>query len=111
MQELLCQMLAEVRGEISMLRWGGHMAWSCSAMPASERLMEWESCCNCVGGVPAVFLCHYELGEFRGDVVMDALRTHPICVVGEAVHSNPFYEPPEAFLDGLRQRGGVPLVA
>ena len=35
---------------------------------------------------------------------MDALKTHPLCVVSNAIHQNPYYQEPEAFLAQLRRR-------
>ena len=51
-----------------------------------------------------MFLCQYELTAFLGSVVMDALKTHPLCVVSNAIHQNPYYQEPEAFLEQLRRR-------
>ena len=48
--------------------------------------MVWESHCNTVEDAPAVFLCQYELSAFQGNVVMDALKTHPVCVINNAIH-------------------------
>lgn len=66
--------------------------------------MEWETMCNVIEGPPAVFLCQYDLTQFLGSVVIDALKTHPLCVVSSVIHKNPFYEKPELFLEGLRRR-------
>ena len=66
--------------------------------------MEWETHCNVIESPRAVFLCQYDLTPFRGDVVMDALKTHPLCVVSNVIHQNPYYEKPEVFLDELRHR-------
>ena len=66
--------------------------------------MEWESHCNVIENARAVFLCQYDLATFLGNVVMDALKTHPICIVGNAIHENPFYEEPAVFLKELENR-------
>ena len=86
------------------------MTWSHRKMPTSETLMEWECACNVVENAPVVFLCHYELSQFLGNVVVDALKTHPLCIMGSAIHRNPYYETPKAFLDHIRQRDATPLV-
>ena len=57
------------------------MTWALKKLPTSETLMEWESHCNVVENPPAVFLCQYDLKVFLGTVVMDALRTHPVCIL------------------------------
>jgi hypothetical protein len=57
------------------------MQWSLTQMPTSERLMTWETMCNLIDGPPAVFLCQYDLTHFPGSVVIDALKTHPLCII------------------------------
>ncbi len=104
MQDALRSALADVPGRFPLLRWGGDMTWSLGKIPTSEKLMEWETHCNMVEEPPAVFLCQYDLTAFSGNVVMDALKTHPLCVVSNVIHQNPYYENPEVFLDELRGR-------
>ncbi len=104
MQQALEQALAQVPHPYPFLRWGGEMTWSLGKLPSTEKLMEWETHCNTVDNPPAIFLCQYDLRVFQGSVVMDALRTHPVCVVSNVIHQNPYYEDPEAFLERLRSR-------
>ena len=56
-----------------------------------------------------VFLCQYELTAFLGTVVMDALKTHPICIISNVIHQNPYYEKPEVYLEELRRRNSTAL--
>lgn len=35
---------------------------------------------------------------------MDILRTHPMVIVGGVLQQNPFFVPPDLFLQELRQR-------
>lgn len=65
--------------------------------------------CNTVENPAAVFLCQYELPTFLGTVVMDAMKTHPICIVSSAIHQNQYYEKPEVYLEGLRRRDPTAL--
>ena len=104
MQDTLGQALGEIGTRFPLLRWGGDMTWCLKKLPTSEKLMEWESHCNVLDQPPAVFLCQYELSAFLGSVVMDALKTHPMCIVNNAIHQNPYYQNPEAFLENLRRR-------
>ncbi len=46
---------------------------------------------------------------FLGTVVMDAMKTHPICIVSNAIHQNPYYENPETYLEELRRRDSTTL--
>ncbi len=109
MQDTLGQALGEIGTRFPLLRWGGDMTWCLKKLPTTEKLMEWESHCNTIEQPPAVFLCQYELTAFLGSVVMDALKTHPLCVVSNAIHRNPYYQEPEAFLEHLRRRKPTPL--
>ena len=104
LRRILRQALASIPEQFSLLRWAGVMSWALSKMPTTERLMEWETHCNTVENPAAVFLCQYQLDTFRGNVVMDALKTHPISVVGSAVHQNPYFQDPEVYLQELKRR-------
>ena len=104
MKEALNRALSEIPGRYPLLRWGGDMTWSFNKIPDTDTLMEWESMCNVIENPQAVFLCQYDLKKFMGNVVVDALKTHPLCIVGKAIHKNPYYEEPGAFLEELRSR-------
>ncbi len=110
MKDMLGSCIGEIPHRYRFLRWAGDMTWSHRKMPTSETLMEWESACNVVENAPVVFLCQYELSQFGGNVVVDAMKTHPLCIMGSGIHRNPYYEEPEAFLDHIRQRTATPLV-
>lgn len=89
------------------LRWGGDMIWSREKMSDSRSLMRWETACNTFRHRDrAVFFCQYQLSEFSGDVVMDALQTHPVTIVGRSVQENSLYREPERFLAELESRAG-----
>ena len=109
LQESLGQALSDIPGKYPLLRWGGDMTWSLDKIATSETLMEWEIHCNVIEGPQAVFLCQYDLRRFLGSVVMDALKTHPICIVSNSVHRNPYYQEPEIFLRDLRSKESVTL--
>ena len=49
---------------------------------------------------PQVILCLYDLGRFGAEVLMDALRTHPMVIVDGLVHDNPYCIEPSNFLVG-----------
>ena len=104
MQEALSRALSEIPSRYPFLRWGGDMTWSFKKIPDTDTLMEWESMCNVIEDPQAVFLCQYDLKRFMGNVVVDAMKTHPLCIVGKAIHKNPYYEEPAVFLEDLRSR-------
>ena len=83
------------------------MTWSLRKLPSSHSLMEWETHCNTIDSVPAVFLCQYDLKQFMGSVVMDAFKTHPLCIVTNAIHQNPYFVEPGLFLEELQGRGSA----
>jgi hypothetical protein len=37
-------------------------------------------------------------------VAMDIMRTHPLVIIGGLLRENPFFVPPEQFLDEMRER-------
>jgi hypothetical protein len=49
-------------------------------------------------------ICTYDLSKFPASVVMDALRTHPVVIVGGLLHENPYFVPPDQFLLELKKR-------
>lgn len=101
MQTMLADALKQVPGKYPRLRWGGDMTWSLNKC-STEQLMTWETHCNGFERSPVVFLCQYELKSFSGSVVMDAMKTHPVCIVGNAIRRNPYYMEPARFLEELR---------
>ena len=109
LQKMLGQVLAEIPGKYPLLRWVGVMSWAFSKMPTSEKLMEWETHCNVVENPTGVFLCQYDLSSFQGTIVMDAMKTHPTCIVSNVIHQNPYYEDPEAYLEELKRRPSTTL--
>jgi hypothetical protein len=49
-------------------------------------------------------ICVYDLARFGGDTVIDIMRTHPMVILGGILQHNPFFVPPKAFLQELRDR-------
>jgi len=109
LQHMLSEALAEIPEKFGLLRWAGVMSWGFKKIPTTEKLMEWETHCNVVYEPAAVFLCQYELPSFQGNVVMDAMKTHPICIVSGAIHQNPYYQEPHDYLQELRSRAATAL--
>jgi hypothetical protein len=44
---------------------------------------------------PQALLCLYDLGRFRGDLLIDIMRTHPMVLMGSTVLENLYYVPPD----------------
>jgi MEDS: MEthanogen/methylotroph, DcmR Sensory domain len=86
-------------------RFLGHMEWALVDLPGVEDLIEFEVRVNYV--VPKyddIVICAYDLSKFSASVVMDALRTHPVVIVGGLLQENPFFVPPDQFLQEVRER-------
>jgi hypothetical protein len=86
-------------------RFLAHMEWALVDLPGVEDLIEFETQVNHV--VPKyddIVICAYDLARFGASVVMDALRTHPVVIVGGLLQENPFFVPPDQFLLELRER-------
>ena len=82
-----------------------HMEWALEDHEGVSDLMEYEARFNLMhqGGRDPV-ICTYDLTRFSGDVIMGVLRTHPMVILGGVLQENPFFIPPELFLQELRER-------
>ena len=81
------------------------MDWSAADGSQFDDVIEFESRVNDVWHRHEdAVICTYHLGQFGGDAVIDIMRTHPMVVIGGILQENPFYIPPEEFLQEFRQR-------
>ena len=81
------------------------MEWALVDLPGLEDLIEFETRVNYV--VPKyddAVICAYDLSKFSASVVMDALRTHPVVIIGGLLQENPFFVSPDQFLLEIRER-------
>jgi hypothetical protein len=86
-------------------RFLAQMEWALVDLPGVEDLIEFESRVNYV--VPKyddTVICAYDLAKFGSNVVIDALRTHPVVLIGGLLQENPFFVPPDRLLLELRER-------
>jgi hypothetical protein len=86
-------------------RFFAHMEWALADLPGLGDFIEFETRANYV--VPkyaAAAVCAYSLEKFGASVAMDALRTHPIVIIGGQLQENPFFVPPEQLLLEIRER-------
>jgi hypothetical protein len=89
-------------------RFLAHMEWALVDLPGVDDLIEFETRVNYV--VPKyddTVICAYDLSKFGASVVMDALRTHPVVIIGGLLQENPFFVPPDQLLVELRARRSV----
>jgi len=86
-------------------RFLAHMEWALVDLPGVDDLIEFETRVNYV--VPKyqdAVICAYDLMKFGASVVMDALRTHPVVIIGGLLQENPFFVPPDQLLLEIRAR-------
>ena len=86
-------------------RFFGHMEWALTDLPGTENLMAYETRVNYV--IPKyedTVICVYDLTKFGASAVLDALRTHPVVIIGGLLQENPFYVSPDQLLSEIRER-------
>jgi MEDS: MEthanogen/methylotroph, DcmR Sensory domain len=81
------------------------MDWVAGDRSRVENVIEFESRVNDVWSRHEdAVICTYHLHQFSGDEIVDIMRTHPLVIIGGILQQNPFYSPPEEFLQEYRQR-------
>jgi hypothetical protein len=86
-------------------RFLAQMEWALIDLPGVDDLIEFETRVNyVVPKYPGVVICAYDLTKFGASVVMDALRTHPVVIIGGLLQENPFFVPPDQLLLEIRER-------
>jgi hypothetical protein len=87
------------------IRMIAEMSWANSRDEIGAQLIEFEARANFVHAQHQhVVICVYDVSKFDGAFVLDILRTHPMVLIGGMLQLNPFFFPPEAFLDELKSR-------
>ena len=93
-----------IRG-FPLTRFIADMAWVLNDPGALERLLEYE--CRVNLALPKagdIVICSYDLDTVDAAMVVAAMRTHPIVLIGGIVQRNPFFVPPEGLLKELNAR-------
>jgi hypothetical protein len=84
---------------------GHHMDWLFLDKPAVNNLLEYEARLN---GVLSKYndpvICNYDLSKVGASVAIDIMRTHPLVIIGGLLRENPFFVPPDQFIEERRQR-------
>src|SRR5437868_14743768 len=89
-------------------RFLAQMEWALVDLPGIEDLIEFETRVNYV--VPKyddIVICAYDLSKFGSSIVIDALRTHPVVIIGGLLPEHPFFLPLDQFLLYIRERRGA----
>ena len=81
------------------------VAWVLNTPGAMDQLLEYECRVNLVLPKAAdIVICSYDLDKVDAAMVIAAMRTHPIVLIGGIVQRNPFYVAPEELLKELNER-------
>jgi hypothetical protein len=84
---------------------GHHMDWVFLDNAATYNLVEYEARLNHVlSKYNHPVICNYNPSKFGAHVAMDIVRTHPLVIIGGLLRGNPFFIPPEQFLNEMRER-------
>jgi signal transduction histidine kinase len=86
-------------------RFLGHMEWALANLPGTDDLIEYETRVNYV--IPKykdTVVCTYDLTKFGASAAVNALRTHPVVIIGGLLQENPFYVSPDQLLLEIRER-------
>ncbi len=86
-------------------RYVAHAEWALEEGASTDLLLEFEAKVNQVWPRSTdVVICAYDLARFRGDIVIDVIRTHPMVIIGGILQRNPFFIEPDEFLQELRKK-------
>jgi len=84
---------------------GHHMDWLFGDEPAVKNLVEYEARLNgLLSKYDDPVVCNYDASKFGASVALDIMRTHPLVIIGGILRENPFFVPPEQYLDEMRAR-------
>lgn len=82
-----------------------HAEWAMEDMPGVNEFIEYEARLNHI--LPKYkdpVVCVYDCAKLGAGLVMDAMRTHPMVIIGGVLQENSFFLPPDEFLIELRER-------
>lgn len=84
---------------------GHHMDWLFRDQAAVQDLVEYEARLNgLLSKYDDPVVCNYDASKFGASVALDIMRTHPLVIIGGILRENPFFVPPEQFLEEVRAR-------
>ena len=88
------------------LRVVGDMSWASEPETGRERLVEYEARLNELASATGIrIVCLYDRRRVPPEIIRDVLHTHPVAIVGDHVHDNPYFEPAELVLGGPAVEG------
>jgi len=85
------------------LRVASDMTWTLERVPGPERLLEYDARLDeFLPGTKCLALCQFDRRRFDAATLLNAVRTHPIVVIGREPTTNFYYVPPAQLLSGDR---------
>jgi signal transduction histidine kinase len=77
-------------------RFAVEMTWALGPDISADFLEHWEATINTifVPGFPGRIACQYNQSRLSAEVILAALHTHPLAILGDHVYPNFFYEAP-----------------
>jgi hypothetical protein len=82
------------------------MGWAVDRDGVADVLIEFEARANFLHSRHQhVVICAYDTSRFDGAFIIDILRTHPMVLIGGLLQENPFFVPPEEFVQERSARG------
>ena len=85
----------------SRTRYVAHMEWALEHGNQRE-LVVYEAVSNSAPLAPNVAICVYQIPRWDGQLLVSALRTHPLVILGGLLHENPFFQAPDTVLTELK---------
>ncbi len=88
------------------VRSSGDWGWAQSEGTSVHEMLRWEALLDKAASDKAkiIALCQFDLTQFGANDLLDALRTHPLCIMGQLLVPNPFHESPDILLKDLSKR-------
>jgi hypothetical protein len=110
-QDAMLALIQEISSQgaeqgFALTRFVARMEWASRYGVRINELLEYETRINQVlQKIHDPVICMYDLAKFNAGEVLDILRTHPVVLIGDLVAENPFFVPPDVFLQELSERG------
>lgn len=80
----------------------GDGGWSLEGTRRPREMLRWEvHLDNTIADWKVVALCQIDLELFDGKVVMDVMRCHGLCIMGDQLIPNPFHVSPDLLVEEL----------
>lgn len=105
METIESVMLSGEKAGFPKMRLWANMGWTLQGHPGTIEVLEFEARVNEVlSRTKQLAICVYDMSKISGALMMDILRSHPLTLIGNVIHENPFYTPAEQLVEELRAR-------